>query len=78
MIAGPGHGGSRYRVKTRKDLSGRHIGQVQRRMLCFWLNVPGGYVVGFTPVDALHRGQIKIEAYKALKGDRDRKVVTYL
>lgn len=78
MIAGPGHGGSRYRVKTKKDAKGRHDGYVQHRWLCFWLNVDGGFVTGNTPVETLRSAAPIIEAHRTLRTDRDRKVVTYL
>lgn len=69
----------KYRVKTKKDLHGDSCGFAQIRRFGIWCNLyDGGYVTGRTPAEALRVGLARIEAHKALKHDRDKKVVSYL
>lgn len=68
----------KYRVKTKKDLHGDSIGYAQIRRFGLWFDLADGFVSGRTPAEALRVGARRIEAHKALKGDRDRKVVSYL
>lgn len=75
-LAGPGHGGSRYRVKSRAKYGGMHIGVVQQRRGIIWHTF--GKVSGETSMDALRDGRVQIESVQREGLPNQRKIVTYL